>query len=160
VTFPTTGPFEYAPLRSLATRFCKLLSPNRDANNRALREAIDVPDIQPNQHAAAIAAIALRHSVFFKLPDYHDSRLCLPYALGLYRSDVHFNVPMMNCEQRMAARLIGCKFANWLLDGRLKRRCLPKKGRLIMYFDAQKWRHAGRLTARDVVMSKWGEYPV
>jgi hypothetical protein len=29
-----------------------------------------------------------------------------------------------------------------------------------MYFDAQKWRHAGRLTARDVVMSKWGEYPV
>jgi hypothetical protein len=158
--------FDSQFLRPIANALCRRLSPNRGANDRALREAFDRLDIPHAEHAAAVNAISLPHSVIFRDPHDHGSILCLPYALGLHESDVHFNRPMTDLRlthqrRRWAARLIGARFAAFLLEGgRLKRTCLPKAGRLIMYFENDQWRHAGVVTARDRVISKWGEQPV
>jgi hypothetical protein len=138
------------------------------ASNRALREALDIEVLDQN-HAAAIAAIAATHphAVVFRHPHDHDGALCLPYALGL---SIWHTLHMVVLEgNRNAAwgewrrRLIGAPFANWLLDKdakRLRPRRVPKPGMLIMYFTGKDWKHAGRVVDGDVVISKWGTFPV
>ena len=85
---------------------------------------------------------------------------CLSYALGLAQNDEYVKIQRSSKDTIGIKLFAGEEYIKWLLKrGSLEERpkSETKEGDLILYFDANEWKHAGSVKQFDRVISKWGE---
>lgn len=83
-----------------------------------------------------------------------DRYTCCVYAFHLVEDPIYLGVASYGLGKTFA----GAEFINFLLQNQLllPRKSAPVLGDLVLYFEANEFRHVGIVAAENLIISKWG----